>query len=90
MATRKDIATSAATKIGALARTESALVGFDGFIDSIIHMVDVRHDMSPSGYVRLKTISAFATRCADASGKSTNIEQVLLEDRFGGRIPDSG
>ncbi len=87
MATRKDIATSAATKIGALARTESALVGFDGFIDSIIHMVDVRHDMSPSGYVRLKTISAFATRCADASGKSTNIEQVLLEDRFGGNGP---
>lgn len=87
MATRKDIATSAATKIGALARTESALVGFDGFIDSIIHMVDVRHDMSPSGYVRLKTISAFAARCADASGKSTNIEQVLLEDRFGGNGP---
>ncbi len=87
MATRKDIATGAATKIGALARTESALVGFDGFIDSIIHMVDVRHDMSPSGYVRLKTISAFAARCADASGKSTNIEQVLLEDRFGGNGP---
>jgi sugar/nucleoside kinase (ribokinase family) len=87
MATRKDIATSAATKIGALTRAESALVGFDGFIDSIIHMVDVRHDMSPSGYVRLKTISAFAARCADASGKSTNIEQVLLEDRFGGNGP---
>jgi hypothetical protein len=70
-----------------LARAHAALVGFDGFIDSIIHMVDVRHDMSPSGYVRLKTISAFATRCADASGKSTNIEQVLLEDRFGGNGP---
>ena len=87
MATRKDIATSAAGKIRALARTESALVGFDGFIDSIIHMVDVRRDMSPEGYERLKTISAFAARCADASGKSTNIEQVLLEDRFGGNGP---
>ncbi|MEY3230719.1 MAG: hypothetical protein RL689_808, partial [Planctomycetota bacterium] len=87
MATRKDIATSAAGKIKALARTESALVGFDGFIDSIIHMVDVRRDMSPEGYTRLKTISAFAARCADASGKSTNIEQVLLEDRFGGNGP---
>jgi sugar/nucleoside kinase (ribokinase family) len=62
-------------------------VGFDGFIDSIIHMVDVRHDMSPTGYARLKTISAFAGRCADAAGKSTNIEQVLLEDRFGGNGP---
>ena len=32
-------------------------------------------------------ICAFAGRCADAAGKSTNIEQVLLEDRFGGNGP---
>lgn len=64
-----------------------ALVGFDGFIDSIVHMVDTRHDMSPKGYTRLRTIEAFAARCASAAGKSTNIEQVLLEDRFGGNGP---
>jgi sugar/nucleoside kinase (ribokinase family) len=65
----------------------SVLVGFDGFIDSIVHMVDTRHDMSPGGYRRLRTIEAFSARCASAAGKSTNIEQVLLEDRFGGNGP---
>ncbi|MFZ4573883.1 MAG: PfkB family carbohydrate kinase, partial [Phycisphaerales bacterium] len=64
-----------------------ALVGFDGFIDSILHMVDVRRDMSPSGYERFTSIGAFAARCAAAAGKSTNIEQVLIEDRFGGNGP---
>ena len=87
MDTRANIAASAAAKIAAISTPVPALVGFDGFIDSIIHMVDVRHDMSPTGYARLKTISAFAGRCADAAGKSTNIEQVLLEDRFGGNGP---
>lgn len=65
----------------------TALVGFDGFVDSIVHMVDTRQDMTPSGYQRLHTIEAFAARCASAAGKSTNIEQVLLEDRFGGNGP---
>jgi sugar/nucleoside kinase (ribokinase family) len=87
MGTRAQIAASAAAKIAGISSPTPALVGFDGFIDSIIHMVDVRHDMSPTGYARLKTISAFAGRCADAAGKSTNIEQVLLEDRFGGNGP---
>ncbi len=32
-------------------------------------------------------IPAFAARCASAAGKSTNIEQVLLQDRFGGNGP---
>jgi sugar/nucleoside kinase (ribokinase family) len=64
-----------------------AVVGFDGFIDSIIHMVDQRRDMTRGGYSRLATIKAFAERCASAAGKSTNIEQVLLEERFGGNGP---
>src|SRR5215510_791359 len=64
-----------------------ALVGFDGFVDSIVHVVDRRTDMSPKGYVRLRTIADFATRCAAAAGKSANIERVQMEDRFGGNGP---
>jgi sugar/nucleoside kinase (ribokinase family) len=64
-----------------------ALVGFDGFIDSIVHMVDRRTQMTPGGYERLRTIEAFAARCAAAAGKSTNIERVLIESRFGGNGP---
>ncbi len=86
--TRQDVASRGASAMEAARIADfPALVGFDGFIDSIIHMVDVRRNMSPSGYERLRTITTFAARCASAAGKSTNIEQVLVEDRFGGNGP---
>jgi len=84
---RSDIARAAADSLSEAISFLPALIGFDGFIDSIVHMVDRRTDMSPTGYVRLKTISDFAARCAAAAGKSTNIERVLVEDRFGGNGP---
>jgi len=87
MTTRDFVAHAAADALAKIAEPGAALVGFDGFIDSILHMVDVRTDMSPTGYKRLTTISAFAARCAAAAGRSTNIEQVLMEDRFGGNGP---
>lgn len=62
-----------------------ALVGFDGFIDSIIDLVDVRRDAG--SYTRIPTIAAFAARCAAAAGKSTGIERVIRERRFGGNGP---
>jgi sugar/nucleoside kinase (ribokinase family) len=91
METRREIGERVAQRLACMQPSElesrRALVGFDGFIDSIIHMVDVRHDMSPAGYSRITSIRAFADRCAAAAGKSTNIEQVLVEDRFGGNGP---
>lgn len=88
MSDRHAIARAAADALEtARASLPSVLVGFDGFIDSIVHMVDVRNDMSPTGYRRLATIAAFAARCAAAAGTSTNIERVTLEDRFGGNGP---
>ena len=90
MTHRQRIALHAASTLDDAARTRrlpAALVGFDGFIDSIVHMVATRRDMSPAGYDRLRTISQFAQRCAAAAGHSTNIERVLIEDRFGGNGP---
>ncbi|MDX9912315.1 MAG: carbohydrate kinase family protein [Phycisphaerales bacterium] len=69
-----------------LARTH-ALVGFDGFIDSIIDVVDVRTGAAMHEYRRLATIEQFAGRCAAFAGKSANIELVVKEDRFGGNGP---
>jgi sugar/nucleoside kinase (ribokinase family) len=86
MQTREQIAHAAAEALER-ATAPPALVGFDGFIDSIIDMVDRRTDMSPSGYVRIPTIAAFAARCAAAAGRSTNIERVVRERRFGGNGP---
>lgn len=88
---RQSTARSAAHKIAAFTPSDwsslTALIGFDGFIDSILHMVDRRIDMTPNGYVRFDSITEFAARCAAAAGRSTNIEQVLIEDRFGGNGP---
>ncbi|MCW5753713.1 MAG: hypothetical protein KIT24_03265 [Phycisphaeraceae bacterium] len=63
------------------------LVGFDGFVDSIIHVVARRRSMRVDDYERIRTIAEFAARCAAASGRSTNIERVVLEERFGGNGP---
>lgn len=64
-----------------------ALVGFDGFIDTIIHVVDERRDMSPEGYTRIRSIAQFARRCADRAGRSGNIELVDRDVRWGGNAP---
>ncbi len=65
----------------------AAVVGFDGFIDWIARVVDRRHDMSVDGYEPIRTIGAYAARCAAAAGKSTNIEVVDVEQRWGGNGP---
>jgi ketohexokinase len=62
-----------------------ALVGFDGFIDSITDVVERREDARR--YTRIPTIAAFAARCAGAAGRSANIERVVRERRFGGNGP---
>lgn len=64
-----------------------ALVGFDGFIDSITRLVDVRSSMEPSAYRAIVSIRALAERIGAAAGLSTNIERVTVEDRFGGNGP---
>lgn len=65
----------------------SALVGFDGFIDIISDVVDKRQDMSAKGYTKFATIDQLAIRIGAASGKSTNLELVVHEERFGGNGP---
>ncbi len=84
--TREQFAASAATKLAAAA-IPAAVVGFDGFIDEIIDVVDQRRDMSAGGYSRIKTISEFAARVGAAAGKSTNLEMVVKEVRWGGNGP---
>jgi hypothetical protein len=83
---RTDIARSAAAHLEA-ARPFGSLVGFDGFIDEIIAAVDTRHAMTAEGFARFRTITEFAARIAAAAGKSTNIELVVEEERWGGNGP---
>ncbi len=61
------------------------LVGFDGFIDEIIHVVDKRENAQK--FSRIPTISAYAKRLGAAAGKSTNIELVPVCTKLGGNGP---
>lgn len=87
MPTRADIAASAAHALDSAPPAGPALIGFDGFVDSIVRLVASRSGMAPDDYTPIRTIPEFAARCAAAAGRSTNIERVLLETRFGGNGP---
>jgi sugar/nucleoside kinase (ribokinase family) len=75
-----------AAAAGSLERTP-ALAGFDGFLDSIIRVVDRRRSMALEDFEPIRTIPGFAGRVAGAAGKSANIELVVDEVRFGGNGP---
>lgn len=60
-------------------------VGFDGFTDEIISVVDKRE--SPDSFAAMKTISDMGQRIADAAGKSANIELVPGHVKIGGNGP---
>lgn len=81
--------TSLHATAAALARAQSlpALVGFDGFTDAILHAVSTRASMRVDDFARIATITEFSQRIAAAAGKSTNVELVRHELRFGGNGP---
>lgn len=61
------------------------LVGFDGFLDNIMDVVDKR--LSNTDYRRIDTIDAYGSRIKASAGKSTNIERVLKQQKLGGNGP---
>ena len=61
------------------------LIGFDGFVDEIIHVVDKRK--SPEEYQRIPEIKAFAERIASVAGLSANVELVPVQTKLGGNGP---
>ena len=64
---------------------KTILVGFDGFVDEIIHPVATRKNKNE--FERVQTIAEFAERIASAAGKSANIELVPLVEKAGGNGP---
>ena len=89
--TRTSLAQRAADALEAVSQEDSdnlrCLVGFDGFVDSIIHVVDQRHSMKADDYKRIRTIPEFAARCGSAANRSANIELVVTDTRYGGNGP---
>jgi len=63
----------------------NALVGFDGFLDTILHVVDKRD--SATKFTRLLKMGDFAKRIAAAAGFSGNFEFVTQLVKLGGNGP---
>ena len=61
------------------------LVGLDGFVDTILHVVDKRE--SATKYTRVSKMSEFAKRIDSAAGFSANFEMVTQMVKLGGNGP---
>ncbi|MCG8521745.1 MAG: ADP-dependent glucokinase/phosphofructokinase, partial [Pseudomonadales bacterium] len=61
------------------------IIGFDGFVDSIIDVVDKRIDTET--YEPVHTIADFGGRISAAAGRSSNIELVTKIEKLGGNGP---
>ena len=77
---------AASLKSGASELSETnVLVGFDGFVDTILHVVKTRH--SATKYVRMDRMGAFGEAITDAAGLSANMEMVSQMQKLGGNGP---
>lgn len=65
--------------------TVPATLGFDGFVDAIIDVVESRP--SVDRYQPYETIAAFGKRVTDSAGKSNNFELVTRLQKLGGNGP---
>ncbi|MDR3239838.1 MAG: hypothetical protein LBT44_07095 [Clostridiales bacterium] len=63
----------------------SMIVGVDGFIDEIIHVVDQRQDFDH--FTRVSQIEDLGGRIIKASGLSANFELVVQQTKLGGNGP---
>ncbi len=61
------------------------MVGFDGFVDTILHVVKKRH--SATRFDRLERMGEFGERIQEAAGLSANMEMVTQMQKLGGNGP---
>ncbi|NMB01575.1 MAG: carbohydrate kinase family protein [Firmicutes bacterium] len=66
-------------------RQLTVAIGFDGFVDEIVEVVDRRESLS--SYIRMNKMSQFGERISKAAGLSTNIEFVPKTVKLGGNGP---
>ncbi len=88
MPDRIDVARQAAAGLRKLSKTIATmpvLLGFDGFVDSIIQVVDKR--TSVDQYEPIPTIEHFGARVSAAAGHSSNFELVTTLEKLGGNGP---
>jgi sugar/nucleoside kinase (ribokinase family) len=85
---RSETARSAAAGLHAFADRRAstpAIIGFDGFVDSIITVVEKRHDATR--FDAVPTIARLGEKISAAAGKSSNYELVTRLQKLGGNGP---
>lgn len=83
-----DLTKATAEKLAAsaeVARSKTALVGVDAFVDEIIRVVDKR--TSPTEFTAVPRLSELAAKIAAAAGLGTNMELVVDRIKLGGNGP---
>jgi len=86
--TRREVCeqtSSALCAADARVSTLKAVVGLDGFVDSIIDVVDTRQDAAH--YQPMPTIDRFGGKISAAAGQSSNYELVVKLTKLGGNGP---
>ena len=66
-------------------KAKHAVIGMDGFVDSIIDVVDQRGGFDQ--YTRIGTIDVLGHKIVAAAGKSANYEMVVKQRKLGGNGP---
>lgn len=62
-----------------------AVIGFDGYVDEVVYVVDKRFDAL--NYTRVTTLKEYGNRIAASSGLSSNVEIVSVSKKLGGNGP---
>jgi hypothetical protein len=70
----------------ALAGKRTALIGMDGFVDRILHVVGRRHGRGDQ-FTAIPTIAEFGARVTAAAGTSANFEMYPVLEKLGGNGP---
>jgi sugar/nucleoside kinase (ribokinase family) len=85
---REQVCHSAAGKLSAALPalgSVPAVIGFDGFVDEIIAVVDKRYDRTR--YDPVKTIAELGQKILRAAGQSSNYELLIKQTKLGGNGP---
>jgi pfkB family carbohydrate kinase len=80
----KTVAGKLANKLPELASIKT-VVGFDGFVDEIIAVVDKRHNFEK--YDPMRLIKTLGEKIVAAAGESSNYELVVKQMKLGGNGP---
>jgi hypothetical protein len=78
------VAASLEAAVSKLENTK-VLVGFDGFVDNILHVVKTRE--SATKYTRMERMKEFSEKIGEAAGLSANMEMVVQMCKLGGNGP---